>query len=349
MSTPRERVLKTLRHEHPGRFPREASFTPHLFEKFRLATGAESPEEHFDYECRHVGPGVLSPTPDWSRWHPAGSLPPNAAIDAWGVAHVPGEFHHFTRMVHPLERATSLDELEEYPWPEFGYDDSVAERVRAIQDRGYAVCGWSGHIWEVAWAIRGMDRLMLDFLEAPEMADYILTKVTAQTARCAAEAGRAGCDVVRFGDDVGMQDRLMMSVPMWREWLFPRLREAVQAAKAERPEAHVWYHSDGEVTGILPGLLEAGVDVLNPVQPECVSPEAIRAEYGTEFSFWGCLGTQTTFPFGTPEDMRRAVHRLIEGVGASGGLFLAPTHVLEPEVPWENVVAFFAAIDEAAG
>lgn len=348
MPTPRERVLMTLRHEHPGRLPRELNFTPALHERFRQETGAESPEEHFGLETRHVGPALVSPAADFRAYYAGRDLPETAAIDAWGVAHVPGSFYHFTRMHHPLEHADSLAQFEEYPWPAFAYPESTPLEVAAIQERGYAACGWSGHIWEVAWAIRGMDRLMLDFLEKPDIAEYILGRITAEVVRCAEGAARAGCDVIRFGDDVGMQDRMMMSRPMWREWLFPCLRKAVQAAKAIRPEAHIWYHSDGDIREIIPGLIEAGVDVLNPVQPECVDPEAIRAEYGKQLSFWGCLGTQTTFPFGTPADMKRVVRRLIETVGASGGLLLAPTHVLEPEVPWENVVAFLEAIDEAA-
>ncbi len=348
MSTPRERVLKTLRHEHPGRFPREVSFVPSLHERFRAETGAESPEEHFDLECRHLGPALISEPADYRAYYAGRELPPEAAIDEWGVAHVPGSFYHFSRMVHPLEHIDSVAQLEEYPWPTFAYPAEAAAQVAEIHARGYAACGWTGHIWEVAWALRGMDRLMLDFLESPEIADYILGRVATECARAARQAGEAGCDVVRFGDDVGMQDRMMMSTPMWREWLQPHLAAAVGAAKSVHADAHIWYHSDGKIDEIIPGLIEAGVDVLNPVQPECVDPEAIRAEYGAQLSFWGCVGTQTTFPFGSPDEMKRVVHRLIETVGNSGGLLLAPTHVLEPEVPWENVVAFFEAIDEAA-
>jgi uroporphyrinogen decarboxylase len=348
LPTPRERVLRTLRHEHPGRFPRDIGFTPAVQEKFRAATGAESAEDYFDLEVRRVGPVLLSPQADFRPYYPEASLPANAWFDSWGCARAPGEFFHFTRMYHPLANVTSVSELEEYPWPTIGYAPDAAERVRSLQDQGYAVYGWVSDFFEPAWALRGMDRLMLDFLEAPEIAEYILGKIAEQAVRCAEEAARAGCDVVGFGDDVGMQDRMMMSVPMWREWLFPVLRDSIRAAKAVRPEVHVWYHSDGDIEPIIPGLIEAGIDILNPVQPECVDPVKLRAEYGTQLSFWGCIGTQTTFPFGTPAEMKRVVHGLIETVGSSGGLLLAPTHVLEPEVPWENIVAFFEAIDEAA-
>jgi len=348
MPTPRERVLKTLRHEHPGRFPRECGFTPAAFEKFRAATGSEDPAEHFDFECRGLGPALVSDRRDFSAYYAEDELPPNAEIDAWGTARIPGGIFHFWKLVYPMKGLESVGQLEDYPWPSYAYPDETAETVRSLHDRGYAVSGWTGHIWEVAWQLRGMDNLMLDFLENPDFAAFILERITEEVARCAEQAARAGCDVIRFGDDVGMQDRLMMSESMWREWLFPCLRRAIGAAREVNPSVHVWYHSDGDIRGIIPGLMEAGVDVLNPVQPECMDPAEIRAEYGKQLSFWGCVGTQTTFPFGDAAEMKRVVRGLIETVGASGGLVLAPTHVLEPDVPWENVAAFFEAIDEAA-
>ena len=83
-----------------------------------------------------------------------------------------------------------------------------------------------------------------------------------------------------------------------------------------------------------------GMYILNPVQPECVDPARLKAEYGDRLSFWGCMGTQTVMPFGTADDVRRTVRELADTVGKGGGLVLAPTHMLEPEVPWENVEAF---------
>jgi uroporphyrinogen decarboxylase len=97
---------------------------------------------------------------------------------------------------------------------------------------------------------------------------------------------------------------------------------------------------------MIPYLIEAGVDVLNPVQPECMDFKEIHAKYGDRLSFHGTIGTQTTMPFGTPEEVREAVFRNLEIAGRNGGLFVAPTHMLEPEVPIENVVAYINACRE---
>jgi len=82
------------------------------------------------------------------------------------------------------------------------------------------------------------------------------------------------------------------------------------------------------------------VDILNPVQPECMNPFQLKQQYGERLSFWGTLGTQTTLPFGTPDEVRASVRERIEHVGQGGGLLLAPTHMVEPEVPWENILAY---------
>jgi len=139
----------------------------------------------------------------------------------------------------------------------------------------------------------------------------------------------------------------MFSPETWRTFMKPRWANVIAAARKIKPDIHVWYHSDGNVTDVLDEIVEIGIDILNPVQPECMDPYAIRKRYGKRLAFDGCVGTQTTFPFGTPEDMRRVIHELGEGLDArNGGLMLSPTHVLEPEVPLENIMAFFEACDE---
>lgn len=136
---------------------------------------------------------------------------------------------------------------------------------------------------------------------------------------------------------------------MWREWFKPRLAAVIKAAKDTKPDLLVQYHTDGDCREVIPDLIEVGVDILNPIQPECMDPVELKMKYGDQLSFSGTIGTQSTMPHGTPEDVHQEVRRMIETVGVGGGLFLAPTHVLEPDVPWENVVAFIRAAKEFGG
>jgi uroporphyrinogen decarboxylase len=135
----------------------------------------------------------------------------------------------------------------------------------------------------------------------------------------------------------------MMSLDMYREWLKPRLAKVIAAAKAIKPDILIHYHSCGYVEPYIPDLMEAGVDILNPVQPECMDFAKLHAEHGDRWSFNGTLGTQTTMPFGSAKDVRDVVLRNLDIAGAKGGLMVCPTHLLEPEVPWENVEAYVKA------
>ncbi len=156
-------------------------------------------------------------------------------------------------------------------------------------------------------------------------------------------------DIIITGDDIAGQNGLLMSLETWREFLKPRLAATVQAVKRANPATKVFYHSDGNVEPAVPELIEAGIDILNPVQPECMEPAAIKRKYGDRLSFWGTVSVQRTMPFGTPDEVRAEVQARIRDVGRGGVLILAPAHVLGPETPWENIVAFFEAADSTPG
>ena len=153
----------------------------------------------------------------------------------------------------------------------------------------------------------------------------------------------AGADILFLGDDIGMQQSIMMSEGMYTTWIKPRLKRVIDAAKAIKPDIIVFYHSCGYIEPFIPHLIEVGVDVLNPVQPECMDVEKILKEYGDRLSFHGTIGTQSVMPFGTPQEVRDNVKRNLDLAGDKGGLFVAPSHLLEPEVPWENIKAYVDA------
>jgi uroporphyrinogen decarboxylase len=112
------------------------------------------------------------------------------------------------------------------------------------------------------------------------------------------------------------------------------------------PDIQIWYHSDGNITDIIPELIDIGVTILNPLQPECLDIHKLKQEYGKHLVFDGTVGTQTTMPFGTPDEVRRVIRERKEKLGQDGALILSPTHVLEPEVPIENILAFVEACRE---
>lgn len=349
--TPRQRVLAALRRHEPDRVPRELSFgafTPALMQRFREITGYEDPAEYWNFEVRAVNFRYPDPMPEHFEW--LGELPPGATVDSWGMGAVPGSLWHFTDYIHPLASAETPATIASYPLPDV-YNplcwQHLQAEVASLHSRELAAMGeLACTIFEQSWYLRGLENLLSDFLLRPELAEVLLDRMTALRCFQAETYARAGVDILRLGDDVSHQRGMMMSPAIWRRWLKPRLARVIAAARAIKPDILIFYHCDGDCRAIVPELIEIGVDILNPVQPECMDPAEMKQQYGDRLSFWGTIGTQTTFPFGTPEEMKAVVRERIRTVGRGGGLLLAPTHILEPDVPWENIVAFFEAIEE---
>lgn len=272
-------------------------------------------------------------------------------IDMYGVAHEPGSAaaFHMTYMHHPMADFDSVEQIEAYPFPDFHVPDGPEQRAVAKEAHAQGLPVMGGMqctIWETAWYLRGMENLMADMMMEDPMAEALLDKVTDSAVLRAESYARNGADAIYLGDDVGMQHTIMMRDSMYCTWLKPRLKRVIDAARAINPDIIVFYHSCGFVTPLIPHLIDAGVDVLNPVQPECMDFGEIHAQFGDRLSFNGTIGTQTTMPFGTPEDVRREVFKNLEIAGDKGGLFVCPTHLLEPEVPVENVVAYIKACQD---
>lgn len=269
----------------------------------------------------------------------------------YGVAKEPGSAaaFHMTKMYHPMENFDSEEQIESYPFPDFTVCDLEATRaaVDALHSRDQVAVGYvSNAFWEPAWYLRSMENLMVDMMSDDPMAELLLDRCTEVTIQKVTHFVRSGVDVVYTGDDVGMQHSTMMSEGLYCEWLKPRLARIIQAAKAINPDVLVVYHSCGFVKPLIPHFIEAGIDILNPVQPECMDFREIHDLFGDKIAFNGTIGTQSTMPFGTPDDVRREVFKNLEIAGDKGGLFVAPTHLLEPEVPVENVVAYIKACQD---
>jgi uroporphyrinogen decarboxylase len=138
---------------------------------------------------------------------------------------------------------------------------------------------------------------------------------------------------------------MMMSVDFWRRHFKPRLQKVIDAVRANQQEhVYIRYHCDGDLRPIIPDLIDMGVDILNPVQPECMPAEELIAQFKACLAFWGLVGTQTTMPFGTPREIQELVRRCAGWVEQGAAIVVSPTHVLEPEVPWENIHALVRAV-----
>jgi uroporphyrinogen decarboxylase len=357
--TSHERVLAALARQPTDRVPRllyeEAiGYTPPVENLLRQHCGAVAPCEFFDMDITRVCPDPTRlPRERFAEWlgPQADAALASGQMDEWGVWWRTGDFHHFAHVESPLRGALGLERLREYPWPDLDQPyrvRSVASEIARHHAAGRAVAAYAGSVFERAWYLRGLEDLMIDMVENPGLAHFLFDRAASCQQHLAREFARAGADIIITGDDIAGQKGLLMNLGTWREYLKPRLAATVRAAKEASPAASVFYHCDGNVEAAIPDLIETGIDILNPVQPECMDPAAIKRRFGDRLSFWGTVSVQRTMPFGTPEEVRREVRARIQDVGRGGGLILAPAHVLGPEVPWENIMAFFEAADNTA-
>jgi len=349
--TPRERTLAVLAKQRPDRLPRELKLTPPLLEAFQPRMGEKDPADYFDLDVRDLFFAPPAQMADFSPYYPDRMPqllnPAGWEVGEWGVGVTPGPLWHFFHIEHPMRRFTKLAEFESYPFPDLTGSQRhghLEREVQSLHDRGLFAIGfmeWT--VFEIAWHMRGMPEFFDDIAFHPEFAEFVLDKITATRCFQARRFAEAGVDMLKIGDDLGTQVAMMMSPSMYRQWFKPRHAAVIAAARAVRPDLPVCYHSDGNCWSAIPDLIEAGVTVLNPIQPECLDIAKVKREFGARLVFWGGIGTQTTMPFAAADDVYRSVQQTIDTLGPLG-YFPCPTHVLEPEVPWENIQAFLRAV-----
>jgi uroporphyrinogen decarboxylase len=343
----RIKFLKALRREAEDYIPFEFSLCPSKTIEYKNKYGYDDYAGQWGFPFKWDGADYIGDKTVFMKYHDSDK---GMGVDDWGIGYVRGNFEHFSYMRHPMKNFTALHDFEQYPYPDSTKDyrwDTVSERINALHKNGVAsVAGMQITIFECAWYLRGMEAFMVDMIEEPAFAHYHLDRITAVRAEFAKRYAEMGFDMLFLGDDVATQLNMMFSLETWRTFFKPRLADIIRSAKTGKPDIIIGYHSDGNAQAIIPELIEIGVDVLNPVQPECMDPVEIKRIYGDRLSFWGTVGTQTTLPFGTPGEVRAFCEKMIKEVGKGGGLVLAPTHLVEPEVPLENIQAFIDTVTE---
>lgn len=379
----RERVLTALAHRVPDRVPVDFLATPEVWDKLtaHFQTGAASidgggffsPEREavlqaLSVDCRLISYDMFCNPPesflkpgakvDWESslarstpnrmWRQV--LPDGTSEDIWGhhtrlVENPTGRYEEYASF--PLQDASSIEDLRAYAWPDPDWWDTSAvipalEKIDPNQDLHVRLR--SGSIFESAWQLRGLENFMMDLALNPEMAEYILDRVTEilveVTRRLLQAAGDRVC-MVYFYDDVGGQDSLLISKRMWNKFLRPHHQQIVDLARSCGKA--VMYHCDGAIYPLLGDLLDMGVDVLNPIQPTArdMAPERLKAEFGDRLAFHGGIDIVGLLPKGTPDEVRADVRQRVQVLGQGGGFILCSSHHIQSDTPLENVLAMY--------
>ncbi len=352
---PRERVALALNHEIPDRCPLQASFTPEFAVRLRADLALQGRSVHNPhgggntYELeRALGEDMLLTSVGWANSYYQDDRP---YTDEWGVGwkvqpyQTPFGTGHYTEICrHPLadEAAIASYRPPDPHRPELY--TAAARMIREFKAEYWIVGVTVTTIFETAWALRGLEQMLVDMALEPELADHLLDIPHRYHLAAARRLVELGVDMIWTGDDVGAQHGMLISPNMWRRYLKPRMAGFIAELKALKPALKIAYHSDGDIRAIIPELIEIGVDVLNPVQPASMDPAEIKREFGDRLCFWGSIDEQHTLPFGTPEQVKAEVRARLRTLGEGGGLILAPTHHVQLDTPLEN---FWAMVNTA--
>ena len=339
----RERVRTALAGKRPDRVPFGLGFfSQSLF-------GSEDADELFQTDVRFV---EFAPPPGQDRFLKyLESVPPGVHVGSraqlqtyheWGYDPANTSTHAPTGLGALSARMSRL--LPQITEPR--RHAHLAERVRGLHARGVAVAGapphLGGELFESAWRLRGFEPFMEDLLERPDLVEYLLDQVAAMAAESAGLLAKADVDVLLLDDDVAHAGGLLISPGMWRRFFKPRLAQIIEAGRRVAPDLLVFYHSDGDFAALLGDLVEIGVNVVNPVAPDCMDASAIRRTFGRRLAMWGTVGTAWMWDRGSPSQVREEVRRRIESLGGAG-LLLSPAYDLD-YAPRENVAAFVQAV-----
>ena len=350
MSIPREDLLRCLHRKGFDKVHTDYVFCESQIERFKERFGHSDYETYFGLSHRKLEIPVKKNYSDGRKQFQRETLPDSTVFDEYGIGHSKGSAaaFHMTRMHHPLSGA-GLHEIMNYPYPTV--DESKLEefknKVTTLRNKGLASLGFMQMtVWEASWYLRSMEELFVDMMMENESATILLDKITGFACAKARAFAASGTDILSLGDDIGTQTSIMLDIELWEKWLQPRLIKVIRAAKEINPDILIFYHSCGYILPLIEKLIESGVEILNPIQPECMSFDEVCERFGNRLSFWGTLGTQQLLPYGTAEEVYNQTLNNLSRCGTKGGIVIGPTHMVEPEVSWENLTAITRAVKE---
>ena len=353
----RDRVLAALHHEIADRPPFQATFTPEFADRLRIHFNLpqrKSEPHHrewygYDLEIQtnqdalQVGVG----------WFTNYYLKDEPYFDSWGVKwNVESYETPYGRGLYtnigegPLSGVNP--DVANYHAPDptaKGLYDYVKRLVRDYKDEYYIIGRVHCTVFESAWALRGFEDMLIDMYVDPDRADQIFDITFSYHLEVALNMAKIGVDMIWLGDDMGTQSSLLMNINTWNKFLKPRYARICNEVKNINPNIKIAMHSDGCVSELIPGLIDIGVDVLNPIQTECMNPEELKKKYGANICFFGGIAVQSTLLSEKPESVSKEFHWLKNTLGKDGGWICAPTHHVQLDTPIENFLELMKCLD----
>jgi len=331
--TNKERVLAALNHRQPDKTPYDIRFTvpahAKMVDYFRDA----------DFDSK------LGNCFTWLRPHPPGARFVEVAGDIWA-----DEFGvRWNRRVDKdigvvCNRLVTPDNVAEFAFPDPDdparydfFDDVIAanRNTAVLMSLGFS-------LFERAWTLAGMENVMMAMVADKSFANKLLDRILEFNLRIIENACAHDVDIFRFGDDWGQQQGLLMGPDLWREFIKPRFKQMCDLVKSNGKVTML--HCCGKVDEIFADLIECGLDIFNPFQPEVMDVFEIKNTYGGALTFYGGISIQRTLPFGTVQQVKDEVKKLIDVVGENGGYIASPSHDIPGDARTDNIAAMIEVL-----
>lgn len=328
----RERVLACLNHEQPDKVPYSVGFTVPA----RAAMADYYGDRHF---TKHLGNALTgASTAGRDSWR---EVAPEVWEDEFGV--------QWDRSVDKdigvvRNQVVGPETLDDYPFPDPDQPGRWDAYPTSEEDAGdgFFVANLGFSLFERAWTLYGMENLFMAMASDPPFTHKLLDRILEYNLAIVDRACSRPIDAMLFGDDWGSQYGILMGPEYWREYIKPRIRQMYKAAHEKGKP--VFIHCCGKVDALFPDLIECGVNCFNPFQPEVMDIFEMKRRYGDTLSFFGGISTQKLLPYGTVDEVKDEVKRLLDVVGKDGGYIAAPAHAIPGDAKPENIAAMMEVL-----
>ncbi|MCL4385743.1 MAG: hypothetical protein M1479_04390 [Actinobacteria bacterium] len=356
--TSKERMQIAMDHKEPDRVPYQATFVPEMDKLLRQKYAKEiegikgkTTEKYQGMTELDIlfGHDMLLLTYGISTGYYRDTLD-ETYVDEWGIKwkkipyKTPNGIGYYTEIIEfPL---ANDDAINSYIPPNPDNEDmSYAEEVIKYYGKEKYICGIIDcSVFEALKYLRGITQSLIDIVANKDLAHKIMDMSVDYHLKLGYKLIERGVDLLWLADDLGGEHKLLMSPETFREMVKPKLGYMIGQLKKKNKNIKVAFHSDGYIEPIIDDLIEVGVDLLNPVQPESMDPAFIKKRYGSRISLWATVSTQKTLPFGTVQDVENEVKERIRTCAPGGGFLIAPTHNIQLDTPFENIEAFYNSI-----
>lgn len=345
----RERIDLVLNHKEPDRVPRSSFFSvliKNIFKKIFNVNNDFEVSNVFDNDFLIVFTGFPSPwlVNDSNKIRKEGEI----FIDEWGIEYkiVYRNGYYPTIVKNPL---SDIKNYSNYKFPDPLKDslnyNILSDVINKYKKERFIFGGDVSTLFEGAWFLRGMENFLTDLYLNPDFVEDLLDKLADYKIKAGIKNIELGADIVWLGDDVGMQDRMLIPPEMFRKFLKNRYAKIISEIKKVKKDVKIAFHTCGYIEPIVPDFIEIGVDILNSLQP-VNNLEMIKKTYGKEICFWGGIDVQEVLPVGDPENIINEVKEKLKILAPQGGYMISPSNEIEySDKVINNIFVYYWALD----